>query len=107
MILLSMGFGLLAGLLGIPIHDLTHAQAEEYGAGTALFILVAFIVLLYAQLAIYAKRFHDRGKSGWWSLVAFIPVIGVFWILIELGMLPGDPGPNAYGMPEEGAAVPA
>ena len=45
------------------------------------------IVIAYAQLA--------------------APVIGFFWILIELGMLPGDPGPNAYGPPELGTAVPA
>lgn len=105
---MSMGFGILAGLLGIPVHDLSRYQAEEFGAGAALFILVAFVVLLYAQLAVYVKRFHDRGKSGWWVLIAFVPVVGFFWILIELGMLPGDPGPNPYGMPpEEGFAVPA
>jgi len=106
-ILMSMGFGILGSLLGIPVHELSRHEAQEFGAGAVLLMLVAFAVLLYAQLAVYVKRFHDRGKSGWWVLIAFVPVIGFFWILIELGMLPGDPGPNAYGMPEEGAAVPA
>lgn len=106
-ILMSMGIGILAGLLGIPIHDASRYQAEEFGAIGALFAFAAAALLLYSQLAIYVKRFHDRGKSGWWVLIAFVPVIGFFWILIELGMLPGDPGPNAYGLPEEPAALPA
>jgi len=70
----------------------------------ALYLFAAFITVAYAQLAVYAKRFHDRGKSAWWVLIAFVPLIG----FLELGMLPGDPGPNTYGPPPElGAAVPA
>lgn len=66
-------------------------------------VLTAYLVLLvvttWISLAIGTKRFHDRGKSGWWNLIALIPLIGAFWWLIELGCLRGDPGPNAYGPP--------
>jgi len=66
-------------------------------------VLTAYLVLLvvttWISLAIGTKRFHDRGKSGWWNLIALIPLIGGFWWLIELGCLRGDPGPNAYGPP--------
>jgi uncharacterized membrane protein YhaH (DUF805 family) len=104
-ILMSIAFGLVAGLLGIPLDTGTGPVAEEISFGGALYLLSAFIVLAYAQLAVFAKRFHDRGKIGWWVLIAFVPVIGFFWILIELGMLPGDPGPNAYGPPELNAPL--
>jgi len=106
-ILMSIAFGIIGSLLGIPIDTGRGLVAEEIGAAGALYLLAAFIAVAYAQLAVYAKRFHDRGKSAWWVLIAFVPVIGFFWILIELGMLSGDPGPNAYGPPELGAAVPA
>jgi len=106
-ILMSIGFGIVAGLFGIPLDTGTGPAAEEIGVGGALYLLAAFIAVAYAQLAVYAKRFHDRGKSAWWVLIAFVPVIGFFWILIELGMLPGDPGPNAYGAPEFNATVAA
>ncbi len=106
-ILMSIGFGIVGSLFGIPIDTGMGPVAEEISAAGALYLLAALIVVAYAQLAVYAKRFHDRGKSAWWVLIAFVPIIGFFWILIELGMLPGDPGPNAYGPPELGAPVPA
>jgi uncharacterized membrane protein YhaH (DUF805 family) len=55
------------------------------------------LVFLWPTLALGIKRFHDRDKSGWWVLVALIPIIGFFWILIELGMLEGTKGPNQFG----------
>jgi uncharacterized membrane protein YhaH (DUF805 family) len=54
-------------------------------------------VLLWPALALSAKRWHDRDKSGWWALVQFIPVIGVVWILVANGLLRGTVGHNRYG----------
>jgi len=42
-----------------------------------------------------SKRWHDRGKSGWWVLVALVPLAGWLWVLIENGLLRGDPGRTA------------
>jgi uncharacterized membrane protein YhaH (DUF805 family) len=107
-ILMSMVLAVIASLLEIPLDAGTGEVAEEISVAGALYLLAAFIAVAYAQLAVYAKRFHDRGKSAWWVLIAFVPVIGFLWVVIELGMLPGEPGPNAYGpAPEFGAAVPA
>lgn len=107
-ILMSMVFGFIATLLGVPIDTGMGPVAEEISAAGALYLLAAFLAVAYAQLAIYAKRFHDRGKSAWWVLIAFVPVVGFLWVVIELGMLAGDPGPNIYGpVPEYGAPVPA
>jgi uncharacterized membrane protein YhaH (DUF805 family) len=107
-ILMSIAFGFVAGLFEIPLDTGTGPVAEEISLAGALYLLAAFIVVAYSQLSVYAKRFHDRGKSAWWVLIAFVPLIGFLWIVIELGMLPGDPGPNAYGPPPElDTAVPA
>lgn len=39
---------------------------------------------------------HDIGKSGWWVLIAIIPVIG--WILfIYWAAQPSQPTPNQWG----------
>jgi uncharacterized membrane protein YhaH (DUF805 family) len=59
--------------------------------------LAVALVFLYPSVAIYSKRWHDRGKSGWWMLILFIPLLGFIWFLIECGFLPGTEGPNQYG----------
>jgi uncharacterized membrane protein YhaH (DUF805 family) len=61
-----------------------------------IFFLVVELPLIYASVNIGIKRFHDRDKSGWWVLIAFVPIIGWIWYLIECGFLPGTDGPNRY-----------
>jgi uncharacterized membrane protein YhaH (DUF805 family) len=52
------------------------------------------IVLIVPHLALTAKRFHDIGRSGYFSLLFFIGDIILF---IPLCFVPGTPGPNKYG----------
>lgn len=61
------------------------------------------LMLLWPVVAVSVKRWHDRGKSGWWVLAALIPVIGWLWVLVENGLLPGDTGPNRFGESPAGA----
>jgi uncharacterized membrane protein YhaH (DUF805 family) len=58
---------------------------------------IVILLTLWPSLAIYAKRWHDRNKSGWWSLIMFVPIIGGIWMLVELGFLRGTEGRNTYG----------
>jgi len=59
--------------------------------------LLAAVAIAYMSLAVFAKRWHDRNKSGWWSLIILVPFIGSIWALVECGCLPGTEGPNRYG----------
>lgn len=62
------------------------------------------LALVVPGLAVGCRRLHDIGKSGWWQLVAFVPVLG--WIyLIYLFAQPGDPNANEFGPPP--AQIPA
>lgn len=62
-----------------------------------------FLLLVLAPFTIVSiKRLHDRNKSGWWVLIAFIPFFGWIWWLIDLGFLeprPSIPQPNRFGPP--------
>ena len=58
---------------------------------------ILVLVMLYPALAVYTKRWHDRNKSGWWSLIILIPIVGSIWFLVELGILRGTDGDNRYG----------
>ena len=60
-------------------------------------ILILVLVFIYPGLAVYTKRWHDRNKSGWWSLIVLVPIVGSIWMLIELGILRGTDGDNRYG----------
>lgn len=55
------------------------------------------LLLFYVGYPIRVKRWHDRDKSGWWELIGFIPIIGVWWLIIECGFLKGTEGSNRFG----------
>lgn len=38
------------------------------------------LAVLLPSLAVGARRLHDTGRTGWWQLLLFIPVIG--WIVL-------------------------
>ena len=67
--------------------------------------IVALLVnlgLLLPQLAAGTRRLHDMGKSGWFQLLWFIPVLG--WAVMIYFLVQPSAGPNEYG---EGPALPA
>jgi uncharacterized membrane protein YhaH (DUF805 family) len=72
------------------------AIAVDSAAFWVLYSILA-VAVIWPYLAIAIKRWHDRGKSGWWVLIGLIPLIGGIWVLVECGFLPGDDGPNEYG----------
>ncbi len=55
------------------------------------------LVVMWANLAIQVKRWHDRGKSGWMVGINLFPGLGWLWSLVELGFLKGTAGANEYG----------
>jgi len=67
--------------------------------GVGLFSSIFSLVVIVPALLVYIKRWHDRDKSGWWMLIVLIPLVGNIWFLVELGFLPGTPGPNRFGPP--------
>ena len=66
-------------------------DAEESGFYNFLMFFIGL-----AHWATSAKRFHDRDRSGWWILIEFT-IIGIFWIIIELGCRSGTYGQNRFG----------
>ena len=47
------------------------------------------------HLAVATRRLHDTNRSGWWMLLALVPLIGI--ILIVFLALAGNPEINIYG----------
>lgn len=70
-------------------------EEAVFGAVQPLSSLYSLVVLV-PGLAVGARRLHDIGKSGWWQLLWFVPIIGwviLIWWLATLG----DEGANEYG----------
>ena len=115
-------FSLATILSSNPLRDLVGAvrQSGLPGLGWSL-------VLLFTLAALMTKRLHDRGKSGRYASLFYLPAaleitrfflgtvpglerfaswsfllapwLGAtgLWFLIELGFYKGQRGPNAYG----------
>ena len=87
----SLVLGLISGLLGV--------------LGSLLLLVWSFGLFL-PTIAVTIRRFHDSGKSGWWYLASFAPIVplslitymiltetssstmmGVFWVLLVISVV--------------------
>ncbi len=66
---------------------------------TGPFATVVAVLTFVPSVSSNVTRLHDRGHSAWWLLLAFVPVVGVIALLVMIGFLRGDGGPNRYGPP--------
>lgn len=73
------------------------ALLEIAGLGPERAEQVANLLIAWPAIAVAVKRWHDRDRSGWWVLIALVPVVGAIWALIANGFLSGTPGPNRFG----------
>ncbi len=71
------------------------ASAIDVALGTIIFSSVYALALLIPTIAIAARRLHDTGRSGWWQLIGFIPLIGAIVLLIFY--VQDSLGENEYG----------
>jgi uncharacterized membrane protein YhaH (DUF805 family) len=72
-------------------------QAAAMVTRSMIPIGIVSLLFLYPALAVYTKRWHDRDKSGWWTLIILVPLIGPIWWLVECGFLRGTDGANRFG----------
>jgi uncharacterized membrane protein YhaH (DUF805 family) len=67
------------------------------GVAIATDICFAYCLLSFIpQLSCTVRRLHDTGKSGWWYLISFVPLIGGIILFIFM-VLDSDPDRNQYG----------
>ncbi|HWZ10698.1 MAG TPA: DUF805 domain-containing protein [Xanthobacteraceae bacterium] len=59
---------------------------------TAIFSLA----VLLPGIAVAARRLHDVDRTGWWLLLAFVPVIGLI-VLVIWFCTKGTDGSNRFG----------
>lgn len=84
--LLNIVTAILDNVLGTTILD---------GSSGYLSLMTTF-ALIIPNLSVSVRRLHDVNKSGWFLLIAIIPIVGVIWLLI-LDCTEGTRGENNYG----------
>lgn len=87
----------LKGFLPIVAISFVVGLIDGLAEAEGILVLIWQLLIIWPALALQVKRWHDRDKSGWWVLIALIPIIGGIWALIETGFLEGTDGPNRFG----------
>ncbi|MEP7257609.1 MAG: DUF805 domain-containing protein [Flavitalea sp.] len=94
-ILFNVIFAVAAMILD-NLFGLTFANIP-YGFIYAAYALALFLPGLGAAV----RRLHDVNKSGWFILIALIPLAGPIWLLVIMATK-GTDGENKYGLNPDG-----
>ena len=62
---------------------------------TGIIGMIASLALLLPAIAVGVRRLHDTDKSGWWMLLAIVPIVSL--ILIIFFVKKGTDGDNRFG----------
>lgn len=65
--------------------------------GSDILTALVALALFLPSLSVGVRRLHDIDKSGWWILLALIPIIGTL-IILFFAVLKSTPGSNEYGL---------
>ena len=104
-------FILFAALInvGLTMVDLAVGTFdEETGQGLISGLFGLFIAL--PSLAVFVRRLHDTGRSGWWFWVLLVPLVGVIVILVffctDSQQETNQYGPNPRNIGDTGSGSP-
>ena len=84
-LLLIIALAFVDAMLGTTVDD-------DFGIVSLVFVLLTAL----PGIAVGVRRLHDTGRSGWWLLLNFIPLIGQLVLLVFYAS-DGTPGDNRYG----------
>lgn len=85
---------LFAVLLALVARFIDYAIGFHTGAG--IFSAIGGLAVLLPDIAVGARRLHDRDKSGWFLLLGLIPLIGSIILLVWFCRR-GTVGANRFG----------
>lgn len=91
--------GLVLGILSLILSSVMGGLAETSSTVlhlVSLLMLPLILVCAAGSLTLIIRRWHDLGKSGWFTLLLLIPLLN-FLVMLYLWFVRGTAGPNAYG----------
>jgi uncharacterized membrane protein YhaH (DUF805 family) len=92
-------------LISVVISIVLMAVDAALGSMGAIGAVYSLAVLI-PSLAVTVRRLHDTDRSGWWILIALIPLVGAIILLVFLAS-DSKPHDSAYGSNPKQAPLPA
>jgi len=92
------------GSLVLGVVDSVMFASMAGPGGVQPLSLIYSLAVFLPSLAVAVRRLHDVGRSGWWYLIVFVPLIGLL-VLLYWFVQPGSDGANEYGPPPQVTAV--
>ena len=87
-------FNIIASIV-LTVIDVTVGSFSAT-SGVGLLSGIYGLAVIIPSIAVGVRRLHDIDRTGWWLLIAFVPLIGVI-VLLVFALLPGTAGDNQYG----------
>ncbi len=98
-------FALISALILIFLSLIDEMTGWKVWDDEGVLSLVYSIAVFVPTLAVVVRRLHDTDRSGWWVLIALIPLVGAIVLLVFL-ILKGNEGDNRFGPdPKAGEAT--
>ena len=94
-------FNVIVGILLAVVDAAIGTFNTDSGFG--LLSGIYSLAILIPSIAVSVRRLHDIGRSGWWILIALIPLIGTI-VLLVFNVQDSQPGENQYGPNPKGMA---
>jgi len=95
-------FNIIISIVLAVIDGVTGSFSPEAGIG--LLGGIYTLAVLIPGIAVAVRRLHDTERSGWWLLIALIPLIGAIVLLVFM-VQDSKPEQNQYGAnPKEATA---
>ena len=89
-VLIYFILGIIAMVIDVGVMG--QSLGENPGILSSIVGLVHFVPSITAGI----RRLHDTDRSGWWILIAFVPLIGFIWLIV-LYCFEGTLGNNRFG----------
>ncbi|MBS4913148.1 MAG: DUF805 domain-containing protein [Veillonella sp.] len=83
-----------SSVIGLLINNIISLVTSDFVVSYIGMMVVSLIFLL-PGLGVTVRRLHDSGRSGFWVLGMFIPLLNIVVFIFTL--LSSVPGPNQYG----------
>jgi len=95
-------FNIIISIVLAVIDGATGSFSPEAGMGLLGGIFT--LAVLISGIAVSVRRLHDTSRSGWWLLIALVPLIGAIVLLVFM-VQDSKQGQNQFGSnPKEATA---